>query len=70
MFRSEVSSSAEAPFHCRSRCPRANIPACAATTLLTPVLPVPAQKHGISELVVNGETVDVTSLQGASEPRT
>jgi len=36
--------------------------------LLTPVLPVPAHKHGISELVVNGETVDLTFLQGATVP--
>ncbi|RYY36257.1 hypothetical protein EON62_01870, partial [archaeon] len=36
--------------------------------LLTPVLPVPAHKHGIQELVVNGETVDLTYLQGATVP--
>ena len=36
--------------------------------LLTPVLPVPAHKHDISELVVNGETVDLTYLQGATVP--
>ena len=36
--------------------------------LLTPVLPVPAHKHGITELVVNGETVDLTYLQGATVP--
>ena len=36
--------------------------------LLTPVLPVPAHKHGISELFVNGETVDLTYLQGATVP--
>ena len=36
--------------------------------LLTPVLPVPAHKHGIGELVVNGETVDLTYLQGATVP--
>ncbi|MFH6787186.1 MULTISPECIES: amidase [Methylobacterium] len=36
--------------------------------LLTPVLPVPAHKHGIRELVVNGETVDLTYLQGATVP--
>lgn len=36
--------------------------------LVTPVLPVPAHKHGISELVVNGETVDLTYLQGATVP--
>ncbi|SDN26817.1 aspartyl-tRNA(Asn)/glutamyl-tRNA(Gln) amidotransferase subunit A [Methylobacterium phyllostachyos] len=36
--------------------------------LLTPVLPVPAHEHGIGELVVNGETVDLTYLQGATVP--
>ncbi|GJD51741.1 Acylamidase [Methylobacterium crusticola] len=36
--------------------------------LLTPVLPVPAHKHGIQELVVKGETVDLTYLQGATVP--
>jgi aspartyl-tRNA(Asn)/glutamyl-tRNA(Gln) amidotransferase subunit A len=36
--------------------------------LLTPVLPVPAHRHGIKELVVNGETVDLTYLQGATVP--
>ncbi|KQP77513.1 amidase [Methylobacterium sp. Leaf117] len=36
--------------------------------LLTPVLPVPAHKHGIQDLVVNGETVDLTYLQGATVP--
>ncbi len=36
--------------------------------LLTPVLPVPAHKHGIKDLVVNGETVDLTYLQGATVP--
>ena len=36
--------------------------------LVTPVLPVPAHEHGISELVVNGETVDLTYLQGATVP--
>jgi len=36
--------------------------------LLTPVLPIPAHKHGIAELVVNGETVDLTFLQGATVP--
>jgi aspartyl-tRNA(Asn)/glutamyl-tRNA(Gln) amidotransferase subunit A len=36
--------------------------------LLTPVLPVPAHRHGIQELVVNGETVDLTYLQGATVP--
>ena len=36
--------------------------------LMTPVLPIPAHKHGIQELVVNGETVDLTYLQGATVP--
>ncbi|XYD12121.1 amidase (plasmid) [Methylobacterium sp. NMS12] len=36
--------------------------------LITPVLPIPAHKHGIRELVVNGETVDLTYLQGATVP--
>ncbi|GAB0120311.1 amidase [Acidisoma sp. 7E03] len=36
--------------------------------LLTPVLPTPAHKHGIHELVINGETVDLTYLQGATVP--
>jgi aspartyl-tRNA(Asn)/glutamyl-tRNA(Gln) amidotransferase subunit A len=36
--------------------------------LLTPVLPVPAHKHGIEALVVNGRTVDLTYLQGATVP--
>ena len=36
--------------------------------LLTPVLPVPAHKHGIKELVVDGKTVDLTYLQGATVP--
>lgn len=36
--------------------------------LLTPVLPVPAHKHGITELTVNGRTVDLTYLQGATVP--
>jgi aspartyl-tRNA(Asn)/glutamyl-tRNA(Gln) amidotransferase subunit A len=36
--------------------------------LITPVLPVPAHKHGISALTVNGKTVDLTYLQGATVP--
>ncbi len=32
------------------------------------MLPVPAHKQGIQELVVNGETVDLTYLQGATVP--
>lgn len=36
--------------------------------LITPVLPIPAHKHGITELTVNGQTVDLTYLQGATVP--
>ena len=36
--------------------------------LLTPVLPVPAHKHGQTEFVINGQTVDATYLQGATVP--
>ena len=36
--------------------------------LLTPVLPVPAYKHGQSEFVINGQTVDATYMQGATVP--
>ncbi|WP_165233694.1 amidase [Aquisphaera insulae] len=36
--------------------------------LVTPVLPVPAHEHGITELTVNGKTVDLTYLQGATVP--
>ena len=36
--------------------------------LVTPVLPIPAHKHGITELNVNGQTVDLTYLQGATVP--
>lgn len=36
--------------------------------LVTPVLPTPAHKHGITELNVNGKTVDLTYLQGATVP--
>ncbi len=36
--------------------------------LLTPVLPVPAYKHGTSEFVINGQTVDATYMQGATVP--
>lgn len=36
--------------------------------LVTPVLPVPAHKHGITELTVDGKTVDLTYLQGATVP--
>jgi aspartyl-tRNA(Asn)/glutamyl-tRNA(Gln) amidotransferase subunit A len=36
--------------------------------LLTPVLPLPAHKHGQKEFTINGQTVDATYLQGATVP--
>jgi len=36
--------------------------------LLTPVLPIPAHKHGVEEFVINGQKVDATYLQGATVP--
>ncbi|BAV06300.1 aspartyl-tRNA(Asn)/glutamyl-tRNA(Gln) amidotransferase subunit A [Filimonas lacunae] len=36
--------------------------------LITHVLPVPAQKHGVEEFVINGQKVDATYLQGATVP--
>lgn len=36
--------------------------------LLTPVQPVPAHKHGVSEFLINGQKVDATYLQGATVP--
>ena len=36
--------------------------------LLTPVQPIPAQKHGVSEFTINGQTVDATYLQGSTVP--
>jgi len=36
--------------------------------LITHVLPVPAQKHGADTLTINGQTVDATSLRGATVP--
>lgn len=36
--------------------------------LLTHVLPIPAHKHGVSEFVIDGQTVDATYLQGATVP--
>ena len=36
--------------------------------LLTPVLPLPAHKHGQTEFNINGKTVDATYLQGATVP--
>jgi aspartyl-tRNA(Asn)/glutamyl-tRNA(Gln) amidotransferase subunit A len=36
--------------------------------LITPVLPLPAYKHGQEEFVIDGQTVDATYLQGATVP--
>ena len=36
--------------------------------LITQVLPTPAHKHGIEQLVVDGQTVDVSWLQAATVP--
>ena len=36
--------------------------------LLTPVLPLPAYKHGEAEFAINGQTVDATRMQGATVP--
>jgi aspartyl-tRNA(Asn)/glutamyl-tRNA(Gln) amidotransferase subunit A len=36
--------------------------------LLTPVQPIPAQKHGVSEFVINGQKVGATYLQGSTVP--
>lgn len=36
--------------------------------LITHVLPIPANKHGESEFVIDGQTVDATYLQGATVP--
>jgi aspartyl-tRNA(Asn)/glutamyl-tRNA(Gln) amidotransferase subunit A len=36
--------------------------------LVTPVLPMPAHKHGQTEFTINGQTVDATYLQGATVP--
>jgi aspartyl-tRNA(Asn)/glutamyl-tRNA(Gln) amidotransferase subunit A len=36
--------------------------------LITPVLPIPAHKHGVVEFLINGQKVDATYLQGATVP--
>jgi aspartyl-tRNA(Asn)/glutamyl-tRNA(Gln) amidotransferase subunit A len=36
--------------------------------LITPVLPIPAHRHGVTEFIINGQTVDATYLQGATVP--
>jgi len=41
---------------------------CNYDALITPVLPIPAHKHGVTEFVINGQKVDATYLQGATVP--
>ena len=36
--------------------------------LLCPVLPIPAHAHGLSEFVINGQTVPATHIQSATVP--
>ncbi len=36
--------------------------------LITPVQPIPAQRHGVAEFVINGQKVDATYLQGSTVP--
>ena len=36
--------------------------------LITQVLPIPAHRHGVEELVIDGRTVDATYLQAATVP--
>lgn len=36
--------------------------------LLTPVQPIPAQRHGLSHFIINGRKVDATYLQGSTVP--
>jgi aspartyl-tRNA(Asn)/glutamyl-tRNA(Gln) amidotransferase subunit A len=36
--------------------------------LLTPVQPLPAQEHGVTEFIINGQKVDATYLQGSTVP--
>lgn len=36
--------------------------------LVTPVQPLPAQRHGVEEFVINGQKVDATYLQGSTVP--
>ncbi|KQY09326.1 glutamyl-tRNA(Gln) amidotransferase subunit A [Mycobacterium sp. Root135] len=36
--------------------------------LVIPAQPLPAQKHGVTEFVINGQTVDATYLQGSTVP--
>jgi aspartyl-tRNA(Asn)/glutamyl-tRNA(Gln) amidotransferase subunit A len=36
--------------------------------LITPVQPLPAQKHGTTQFHINGQTTDATYLQGSTVP--
>ncbi|MFC7556609.1 amidase [Pseudoroseomonas wenyumeiae] len=36
--------------------------------LITPVLPIPAHKHGVTQFTINGQIVDATYLQGGTVP--
>ena len=36
--------------------------------LITQVLPIPAHKHGVTELVIDGQTVDVSQVMAATVP--
>ncbi|MGJ7609761.1 MULTISPECIES: amidase [unclassified Variovorax] len=36
--------------------------------LVTPVQPIPAQKHGVTEFTINGQKVNATYLQGSTVP--
>jgi aspartyl-tRNA(Asn)/glutamyl-tRNA(Gln) amidotransferase subunit A len=36
--------------------------------LLCPVLPIPAHKHGLSEILINGKSVSAVQIQGATVP--
>jgi aspartyl-tRNA(Asn)/glutamyl-tRNA(Gln) amidotransferase subunit A len=36
--------------------------------LITPVQPIPAQNHGTTKFIINGQTVDATYLQGSTVP--
>jgi aspartyl-tRNA(Asn)/glutamyl-tRNA(Gln) amidotransferase subunit A len=36
--------------------------------LLCPVLPIPAHAHGLSEIVINGQSVSAVQIQGATVP--
>jgi aspartyl-tRNA(Asn)/glutamyl-tRNA(Gln) amidotransferase subunit A len=36
--------------------------------LITPVQPLPAQRHGVGKFIINGQKVDATYLQGSTVP--